>query len=811
MTTDRPSNASNSRVSTTTNASRWSSSTGRSPQISTNTRSPHPITPTVLRKAGHGGSPRTPAADVKEDVATPVKSILSANITPRSGLRKARVENASPTPRRTPEGTPPNARPVSMIEGRHWPERDSSTAPGVSRAGGITRPGRARSVASDVQQSPQISFVHKNEINGSRTGSPDNLPKFFHANDAKPKLVMRPSPQSPHLQPAIVGSYYTDSLGDLDPPAMSPDTGSSAEPLKFFYADRIQEGSPPAPRLAAGVIPSRPPLQTIFSSYQTPTAPIQRPPSPLKEEVLPVSRKSSLSKASPRRHTRLVSGGSNEIRPPDAVSKTLSGISRRSSLKPQASEQVQPQSPATASFSAAPSRRSSVDLSGADREPAQTISPEPRIEEPSHGEAPITIPFEKSLPESPQKPAPGQSKLDHLNELAANARRERKVLDLEISNSSLLAINRTLEAEMRKQKAELRHLRRLRSSGRFASSTRSASSRFSMPSASDDLSPTSSADEDGFEDDCFSNVSSAISDDTSFPDSLSFSPTPRNSSIPVAKGRHSRSFKLDLSSQRALLLDSQKLNQSLKRCLGRTDELIADGKKALDYQVDTGSVANLGPRVLSPDQYEEDSQMGRGLLSPGLDEKLDNPWERIKDPPKGWNTSNLNPLGINDIDNFVQDPEDAETIGPEIQGLAKVAESIDEVEGDPEQASHMPNDEAPNMPHNEPLDHDEVEVPTTSPPPTEPIPPDKPTLLKPITRSDTDIPYEDPGIDTEGDTSTLSDNSTIDGIDGSKSIHDGQSNEPSDTTSVTLEEPKTTSPSKGLGDFLRMVGGSWGV
>lgn len=68
--------------------------------------------------------------------------------------------------------------------------------------------------------------------------------------------------------------------------------------------------------------------------------------------------------------------------------------------------------------------------------------------------------------------------LDELNELAANARRERKVLDLEITNSSLEAINRTLEREMRKQTAELRRYRRLSRSGRLsintAGSTRSS-------------------------------------------------------------------------------------------------------------------------------------------------------------------------------------------------------------------------------------------------------------------------------------------------------------------------------------------------
>jgi hypothetical protein len=54
------------------------------------------------------------------------------------------------------------------------------------------------------------------------------------------------------------------------------------------------------------------------------------------------------------------------------------------------------------------------------------------------------------------------------------------VLDLEISNSSLLAINRTLEREMRKQSAELRRFRRLSRSGRLSIRTISGQSKSSL-------------------------------------------------------------------------------------------------------------------------------------------------------------------------------------------------------------------------------------------------------------------------------------------------------------------------------------------
>lgn len=49
--------------------------------------------------------------------------------------------------------------------------------------------------------------------------------------------------------------------------------------------------------------------------------------------------------------------------------------------------------------------------------------------------------------------------------------------------------------------------------------------------------------------------------------------------------RDEKRLQVDLSKHQQLLVDSQKMNQSLKRCLGWTEELIREGKRALDYQV----------------------------------------------------------------------------------------------------------------------------------------------------------------------------------------------------------------------------------
>ncbi|KAL9599170.1 MAG: hypothetical protein Q9219_004038 [cf. Caloplaca sp. 3 TL-2023] len=810
MTLDHPSKPPKAGPSPTATAAQW----GRSPHIPSSVRPSTPGTPSKKQKDGRIGRVNTTTAD-KEDGVTPVKAFLSSNITPRSGSRKARVESATSTPRRTPESTTYTARPASMIEGRDWPSGGPKVAYGHGTRAEVLHPARAQSVVSDVQH-PTRSTSGDNNKNGEPR-APNNLPKFFHVNDAKPNRSTRPQSQSPQLHPRLVGYGYSDSMNTsiVSSPAESP--GPGQERPKFFHVDGTQSPTPPAPTLGDGTFPARPPLQTIFSSYQTTNSPLQRPPSPLKEEVVPISRKSSLSKPSPRRHTRLVSNGSNEIRAPDALGKVQSNSLRRSSLSDPARNTSQPQSPAKASFGNVSSRRSSLAMSTSDRTSIPGLLPESTYTDPSPTEPFITASPAISALESPNEPVAGQSKLDHLNELAANARRERKVLDLEISNSSLLAINRTLEAEMRKQKAELRHLRRLRFSGRFPSSTRSASSRFSIPSVGDDISSTSSADEDGLDDDRFSNISSGTSDDTSFPDSLSFSPTLRNSSTAAAKSRQSRSHKLDMSAQRALLLDSQKLNQALKRCLGRTDELIVDGKKALNYKVDTSNLAVIGPKVLTPDEHHEELDIRRGLLSPGLDVHMQSPWERtveagtsLDDSSPGNRERSMSEM----FDDRLQArPGDEEQIPLPTSQPSDVDALLEGLETGTATATALSDNTA--LTSTETLLLDQSGTP-----------------------NNIEIPYEDPGIDTGSETPLSEDSkpptdltheirrsskgsidrpiasqeSVLDSADGkARPVNESFDTQSSSSENTESEEPKVSSPGKSLGDFLRMVGGSWGV
>lgn len=192
---------------------------------------------------------------------------------------------------------------------------------------------------------------------------------------------------------------------------------------------------------------------------------------------------------------------------------------------------------------------------------------------------------------------------DPISELVMNARRERKVQDLEITNASLEAINRTLERQLRKQTAELRRYRRLSRSGRFslasAASSRVTSAASTIQGGLPDLSEEedfSDEEQDSFDDeDDLSSSESRSMDDPLSPDNR----------ILVRRKRDEKRLQLDLSKHQELLVDSQKINQSLKRCLDWTEVLIKEGKKALDYTVRVSEV-ELGGRVLAPADEEDD-------------------------------------------------------------------------------------------------------------------------------------------------------------------------------------------------------------
>jgi hypothetical protein len=191
----------------------------------------------------------------------------------------------------------------------------------------------------------------------------------------------------------------------------------------------------------------------------------------------------------------------------------------------------------------------------------------------------------------------------------AEARRERKVLDLEISNSSLLAINKSLERELRKQKAELKRFRRLSRAGQFAAAQRRTSDAEEDLSTLDEEPDLPDFDDDDEGARPSSPFHSQPDEDSSDEESTNSSAVPLSPGAQAARDAAQRAddesrLRLDLSRHRELLMDTQRMNQSLQRCLYWTEGLIKDGRKALEYQV-VSSEVKIGGRILSVDDAGE--------------------------------------------------------------------------------------------------------------------------------------------------------------------------------------------------------------
>ena len=187
---------------------------------------------------------------------------------------------------------------------------------------------------------------------------------------------------------------------------------------------------------------------------------------------------------------------------------------------------------------------------------------------------------------------------------------------------------------MRKQSAELRRFRRLSRSGRLSIATtgslRTASGASGLSTLSEDAEdlPNPDADDifDGLNDfdissgDSDDDLESTLSTTSSSNPATSLSPTSRTQR---RRRRDEKRLLLDLSKHQQLLIDSQKLNQSIRRCQGFTEEMIRDGERALVYQVGIGDL-KLGGRVLREDEEEHTdaeehavASVGRTVLAQG--------------------------------------------------------------------------------------------------------------------------------------------------------------------------------------------------
>lgn len=579
------------------------------------------LTPTSRRsdRADDTTESRPPS----EDVATPVQALANSNITPRSSARKSRGGSSAHS---TPTGTPKLSF-APLHSG--LAESVSSDGQGTARDGLGIKGFNERTTSSRPSSTLGITPHVANAGYGSiRTdpGADTGRSTFFHADDA---AKSRPQPVPQKKAPTF---FYAN--GDQD--QSTPDLGAPSPPLssvsrgraenQFFHASDAQDRKSIVSSHSPSVNPPPTLVQPVESILFSQTA---NRPAPMR----------SLSPGKSNIHLSYRKGASQVIRPGDHKPPILPKAGLESDQRRTNSSRRSSVASATAA-SRGHAKTASVSSIDSDR-PARIKIPD-RHEKPliSAANAAVASPTQftpdaapasqaqpvevsetvqspvlmASTPQSPVKGEAGGSKLQQLNELAANARRERKVLDLEISNSSLLAINRSLEREVRKQKAELRRFRRLSRAGRLSM----ASNRLASAESTDvDHSFEVGTDEEDhdLEDE---DESDLLSDDSV--DESALSPE----ELAIRDSRHrakdEKILQLDLAKHRELLVDSQKMNQSLKRCLGWTEDLIAEGKKALQYQVRVSDV-KLGGRVLeSEDQFDDEDTIspsrGGNLLSP---------------------------------------------------------------------------------------------------------------------------------------------------------------------------------------------------
>ena len=616
---------------------------------------------TGARKNKNG--PSTPVRDVPT-AATTAATLLGGNVTPRSSARKSRTDSNKSTPSNTPTGisTPgPNlARERAVEVDAHH------VSPGTSSHSVVKS--NTSSYSDFVGNSPKLHLVPASSVSNtvssaSPTTNTANA-KFFYANDASKGSMTQKIHKRPALRKAATffhASGTQERVSFAQTESVSPSLSAierEAPPLsKFCHVDET---------LSSRSAISSPPSLTsspASSNFASPTQPFPslRPPSPLKENIHLSYRKGVSQVIRPSCH-RLsaaslpafagrstptndnddgeITNNDAEVRRrmscrSDAVAEQAIHINRTSLSSIDADtptksvllgkEASQVETPSvdidSARSDSSPSSGMVVDKNSQQPEKECNKGSEESQSRPDLKGLPLLSPLLVNVSGEQQARTTSNVQINstEVAELAANARRERKVLDLEISNSSLLAINRQLEREVRKQKLELRRFRRLSRAGHI-SLGRTSSSSFDAKRCICSSTTATDLDEGDntqleyqkcndywLNDNEFGDSEDDDEgDDTSASDlsSITYSSKPYTDK---RIARDERRLRLDLSKHRELLVDSQKLNQGLRRCIDWTEELVRDGRRALNYKVRVSDV-KLGGRVLrsEDDQLPDD-------------------------------------------------------------------------------------------------------------------------------------------------------------------------------------------------------------
>lgn len=615
------------------NRSRNNVSKPLTPALSSNLRTRPPLAPR-LATTGPTSPAANPQRTLRQHTLSPERNdegrtiSLNSNITPRSGARASRVDTDSPS---TPDTSD---RPRTIAAGNQEEIQNNGF--------GITSPTPNQTHFRPRSLEQLSSLPTTRRVSGeSNISQAKGDSKFFHADDVRNNVVQGKANTFRPKSTYIAGARS---------PCVSPKkaTPESSDNDKFFYANNVPAQSNPRPRTL---------LASKLSASSTRSLPVQNT---TRSPTATRATNRSLTDKSPR---------SNQSQPQTSRQRSASNASSAiSSLKDRrrsSSLNIKPvitsvdsghrKSLSTTSATVTPIKTDVLENSGGTPKSVQAhpdttshaaalVSPDTSSNRSASLTSAITtatsVASEATKSDvQPTRPpllarhTRGSSDTVQLQpvtqaqiEAAANARRERKVLDLEISNSSLLAINRTLEKELRKQNTELRRFRRLSRSGRLSLTP----SHRIVSGASIATLTTLDEDDGASEQISFSPSSSSGS---SYDDEDSPSGEDNDSSFTESsdmlrrRARDEKRLMQDLQRHQQILLDSQKLTQSIQRCLNCTDELIKDGTKALAYQVEANEV-QIGGRVLTHDDDEALSEVDlseytnsvsrprQGLLSP---------------------------------------------------------------------------------------------------------------------------------------------------------------------------------------------------
>ena len=526
----------------------------------------------------------------KDSQASPTPGYFQSSVTPRTGHRQSRGES--------PSGSPSPADPSADFG---WDTRSGLGTPAASGpdADGHQRNGPPSSnrdskffYASDVPRSaqpqpapaPRPAPLQKGPVFFYANG--DNLPAKPSPPTSVPAGPFSPSLPTSNPDPRDSKFMYANGTPDLQPSLMTTSGSGSVVSTSSRVTSNKPGSGPqsPAAYMPQGTtsppkIPGYPPPPSQPQSSTGPSIAERRSmiasSTPQLGRSKPDLRRIS-AEAPPRRSSGHSRSGSLVAEPP-SVTRTVA------SSPPVSSPVPSPMSFSNPSISMASVLQAADDF-GAEHDDNESMA------------SGLTSP----------KSTSGN---DPLNELVANARRERKVQDLQITNASLEAINRTLERQLRKQTNELRRYKRMSRAARLSSANTTACSRIPSGSA------TSETPEGPLNDLALSDLSEGPEadpedgdlDESELSESDSTGSARTGSGTAMSDARHrkrdEKRLQVDLSKHQQLLVDSQKMNQSLKRCLGWTEELIREGKRALEYQVKI-SEADIGGRV-APEEGEQ--------------------------------------------------------------------------------------------------------------------------------------------------------------------------------------------------------------